>query len=42
MILRIVILIIAVVLIIMGVCNDGMDDVLAKGASICTECIGLG
>lgn len=42
MILRIVILIIAVVLIIMGVCNGGMDDVLAKGASICTECIGLG
>ena len=36
------IMIIAVVLIIMGVCNGGMDDVLAKGASICTECIGLG
>ena len=41
-ILRIVILIIAVVLIILGVCNGGIDDVLAKGAAICTECIGLG
>ena len=41
-ILRIVILILAVVLIILGVRNGGLDDVLAKGASICTECIGLG
>ena len=41
-ILRIVILILAIVLIILGVRNGGMEDVLAKGASICTECIGLG
>ena len=41
-ILRIVILLLAVVLIILGVCNGGIDDVLAKGAAICTECVGLG
>ena len=41
-ILRIVILIAAVVMIFLGVRNGGLDDVFAKGASICTECIGLG
>lgn len=41
-ILRIVILVMAVILIILGVCNGGLDDVFAKGASICTECVGLG
>lgn len=41
-ILRIVILILAVCLIFLGVRNGGMEDVLAKGASICTECVGLG
>ena len=41
-ILRIVILILAVVLIILGARNGGRDDVLAKGASVCSECIGLG
>lgn len=41
-ILRVVILILAVVMIILGVYNGGMEDVLAKGASICTECVGLG
>ncbi len=41
-ILRIVILILAIVLIILGVKNGGLEDVLAKGASICTECVGLG
>ncbi len=40
--LRVVILIAAVALIVMGICNGGMEDVLAKGASICTECVGLG
>lgn len=41
-ILRIVILILAVLLIFLGVRNGGMEDVFAKGASICTECVGLG
>ena len=41
-ILRIVIFILAIVLIILGVRNGGLDDVFAKGAAICTECIGLG
>lgn len=40
--LRVVILIAAIALIVMGICNGGMEDVLAKGASICTECVGLG
>ena len=41
-IIRIIILILAVVLIFLGVRNGGLEDVLAKGASICTECVGLG
>ena len=41
-IIRAVVLILAVVLIILGVRNGGLDDMFAKGASICTECIGLG
>lgn len=41
-IIRAVILILAIVLIILGVRNGGFDDVFAKGASICTECVGLG
>lgn len=41
-ILRVVILILAIALIILGVRNGGLDDVFAKGASICTECVGLG
>ena len=32
----------AVVLIIVGVLNGGMRDVLIKAINICTECIGLG
>ena len=30
------------ILIIAGVCNGGLNDVLIKAANICTECIGLG
>jgi hypothetical protein len=41
-ILRIVILLLAILLIILGVRNGGLEEVLAKGASICTECVGLG
>ena len=32
----------ALALIVMGILNGGLEDVLAKGAAICTECIGLG
>ena len=42
LILRIVILLLAAALIFMGVRNGGMEDVFAKGSSICTECVGLG
>ena len=34
--------VVAVVLIVLGVLNGGMEDVLAKAIRICTECIGLG
>ena len=42
LILRNVVLILAVILICLGVYNGGLADVFAKGASVCTECIGLG
>ncbi|MBQ7913291.1 MAG: hypothetical protein IJ308_06100 [Clostridia bacterium] len=32
----------AVVLIVVGICNGGMMDVLQKAINICTQCIGLG
>ena len=35
-------LVIAVVLIVLGIVNGGMTDVLDKAIRICTECIGLG
>ena len=41
-IVRYVIIGIAVLLIVLGIFNGGMDDVLAKAVKICTECIGLG
>ena len=40
--LRIAVLVLAAALIIAGILNGGLEDVLAKGAAICTECIGLG
>jgi len=40
--LRTVILILALVLLVLGILNGGLEDVFAKGASICTECVGLG
>ena len=39
---RVVIFAAAVVLIVVGVFNGGMRDVLIKAINICTECIGLG
>lgn len=41
-ILRIVLAVLAVILIISGVFNDGIGDVYGKAVRICTECIGLG
>ena len=34
--------ILVVALIVLGVMNGGMFDVLVKAINICTECIGLG
>lgn len=39
---RVVIALAAVILIVLGVLNGGMRDVLVKAVNICTECIGLG
>ena len=41
-ILRTAVLVIALILIVTGILNGGLEDVLAKGAAICTECVGLG
>ena len=41
-ILRAAVLAVALILIIIGIINGGLEDVLAKGAAICTECVGLG
>ena len=40
--LRAAVFALAVILIILGILNGGLEDVLAKGTVICTECIGLG
>ena len=40
--LRTAVLVIALALIVLGILNGGLEDVLAKGAAICTECVGLG
>ncbi len=40
--LKIAIFATAFVLIILGIANEGMQDVWKKGAEICAECIGLG
>ncbi len=41
-ILRRVLLAAAVLLVIAGIANGSMRDVLYKASAICTECIGLG
>lgn len=41
-IVRIAVLVLAVALIILGVVNGGMHDVLVKAKKICMECVGLG
>ena len=40
--LRVVVITLAVCMIIAGILNGGLEEVLAKGATICTECVGLG
>ena len=40
--LRIGIVAVALVLLVLGIFNGGMSDVLDKAINICTECIGLG
>ena len=40
--LRAAVFALALALIVLGILNGGLEDVLAKGAAICTECIGLG
>jgi hypothetical protein len=39
---RIALFALALVLIVLGINNGGMRDVLIKAINICTECIGLG
>ncbi len=41
-IVQAILLLISVVLIVLGVMNGGLYDVLVKAINICTECIGLG
>ena len=41
-IVRYVIIAVAILLVVMGIFNGGMTDVLNKAVKICTECIGLG
>ncbi len=40
--IRCFVMLIAVVMIVAGILNGGLENVLAKGAAICTECVGLG
>lgn len=42
LVIRAVILVVAVLFIVLGALNGGIDDVLGKAIRICTECIGLG
>lgn len=40
--LRGAVIVLAVLLIVLGIANGGLWDVLVKAINICTECIGLG
>lgn len=42
LIVRTAVITLSVLLIVLGIINGGMGDVLAKAVKICTECIGLG
>ena len=41
-ILRTAVLAAALALILLGILNGGLEDVLDKGATVCSECVGLG
>ncbi len=41
-VLRTAVLAVALILIVIGIITGGLEDVLAKGAAVCTECVGLG
>ena len=40
--LRAAVLVLSLLLIGLGILNGGLEDVLAKGAAVCMECIGVG
>lgn len=40
--MRVALLILAVALIVAGIANGGLEDVLTKANAICMECVGLG
>lgn len=42
LVIRCVVLAVAILFIVLGILNGGIDDVLGKAIRICTECIGLG
>ncbi len=42
MILRVVILVLALTLIVIGLASGGFKDVMTKAIRICFECIGIG
>ncbi|MBR5602167.1 MAG: thioredoxin [Clostridia bacterium] len=41
-VVRVALILVAVLMIVFGIFNGGMNDVLQKAIMICTECIGLG
>ncbi|MBE6676678.1 MAG: thioredoxin [Ruminococcaceae bacterium] len=41
-VLQVVLIVVAVCMIVAGIFNGSMNDVLQKAIRICTECIGLG
>ena len=42
MMIRLIAAAAAVIMIIAGICNGGLKDVLVKAINLCTECVGLG
>ena len=42
MLIRLIVAAAALIMIIAGICNGGLKDVLVKAINLCTECVGLG
>ena len=40
--IRLVVAVAGLTLFVVGICGDGMQEVLTKAINICTQCIGLG